>query len=154
MIDHSDPAEAQLEGFLAEFLPEVADLGRAARARLRALFPDAVELVYDNYNALVIGFGPSEKPSEAPLSLALVPRWVDLCFLQGAGLPDPDGLLQGSGSVARHIKIRRAEELDAPAVQALLRHAAERGGLTGGAAQGPRLVIRSISPNRRPRRPR
>ena len=155
MTDPTDLAETRLQGFLAEFLPEVADLCRAARSRLQALFPDAVELVYDNYNALVIGFGPSERPSEAPLSLALVPRWVDLCFLQGAGLDDPEGLLEGSGSVARHIKIHRAEQLDAPAVQALIRQAGERGGLlTRRAGEGRRLVIRSVSPKRRPRRPK
>jgi hypothetical protein len=151
----SDLAEIQLQGFLGEFLPEVAALCSAVRARLQTLFPDAVELVYDNYNALVIGFGPSEKPSEAPLSLALVPRWVNLCFLQGAGLDDPEGLLEGSGSVARHIKIHDAEQLDAAAVQALIRQAAEKGGLlTRRAGEGRRLVIRSISAKRRPRRPR
>jgi hypothetical protein len=154
MTDTTRSAEEQLEGFLAEFLPEVADLCRAARTRLQALFPDAVELVYDNYNAVVIGFGPSEKPSEAPLSLALVPRWVNLCFLQGADLPDPEGLLEGSGSVARHIRIHRAEQLDSPAVQELIRLAAERSDLLGRrAGEGRKLVIRSISEKRRPRRP-
>ena len=153
MTDTTGSAEEQLGGFLAEFLPEVADLCRAARARLQTLFPDAVELVYDNYNALVIGFGPSEKPSEAPLSLALVPRWVNLCFLQGADLPDPEGLLEGSGSVARHIKIHRAEQLDSPAVLELIRLAAERSGMLGRAGNGRKVVIRSISAKRRPRRP-
>lgn len=154
MTDPADAAEVQLEGFLAEFLPPVAELCREARARLQALFPDAVELVYDNYNALVIGFGPSEKPSEAPLSLALVPRWVNLCFLQGAGLPDPDGLLEGSGNVARHIKIHHAEQLDSSAVQALIRRAAEQAGLlTRRAGEGRKLVIRSVSAKRRPRQP-
>ena len=152
--DLLDPAEARLEGFLAEYLPETAALMRDARARLQRLFPDAVELVYDNYNALVIGFGPSERPSEAPLSLALAPRWVSLCFLQAAGLPDPAGLLQGSGTVARHVKIHRAEEMDAPAVRELIRRAAERAGMsTRREGEGRKVVIRSISPRRRPRRP-
>jgi hypothetical protein len=149
-----DPAEARLEGFLLEFLPETAALMRDARAKLRGLFPDAVELVYDNYNALVIGFGPSERPSEAPLSLALVPRWVNLCFLHAADLPDPAGLLLGSGKVARHMKIYHAGEIDAPAVQALIRQAADRAGMfTRRAGEERKVVIRSVSPKRRPRRP-
>ena len=34
-----------------------------------------------------------------------LPRWVTLCFLQGAGLPDPDGLLRGGGSRVRHVRL-------------------------------------------------
>lgn len=147
-------AEAQLEGFLAEYDPAVAALGRALRARLQALFPDAVELVYDNYNGVVIGFGPSEKPSEAPLSLQLVPRWVNLCFIREASeLPDPEGLLVGTGRMARHIPIRGLPEFDRPAVQALIAIAADRAELgTRRAGEGARLIIRSISAKRRPRR--
>jgi hypothetical protein len=48
-----------------------------------------VELVYDNWNGLVIGFEPSEKVSHAVLSILLLPKWVTLCFLWGAKLPDP-----------------------------------------------------------------
>src|ERR1039458_9537409 len=66
-----------------------------------ARLPGAVQLVYDNYNALVIGFGPSERASEASFSIVLYPRWVTLFFLQGAGLPDPRRLLKGSGKVVR-----------------------------------------------------
>jgi len=40
-------------------------------------------MVYDNYNALVIGFGPNDRPSLAIFSIVLFPRWVTLCFLQG-----------------------------------------------------------------------
>ena len=83
---------------------------RSALARLRRLVPGAVELVYDNYNALVVGFGPSERPSEAILSLVAYPKWVTLCFLQDAPeLPDPEGLLKGSGSSVRHISLESAK---------------------------------------------
>ena len=60
--------------------------------------PGAQILVYDNYNALAIGFGPSDKAGQAILSLAVMPRWVTLCFLWGKGLADPHGLLKGEGS--------------------------------------------------------
>ena len=66
-------------------------VAKAAVARMRKYVPDAVELVYDNYNALVVGFGPTERASEAVLSIALYPRWVTLFFLQGARLSDPRG---------------------------------------------------------------
>jgi hypothetical protein len=54
-------AKAQLDGFVAKYSPEVAKLGRAAIARMRKLLRAAQVLVYDNYNALAVGFGPSER---------------------------------------------------------------------------------------------
>jgi hypothetical protein len=39
-------------------------------------------------------------------------------------LPDPAGLLQGSGKVHRHVKLRRPEELDQPALRDLIAAAA------------------------------
>src|SRR5690242_9999044 len=93
--------EEQFAAFLAKFTPEIGVLTRVALEKVQARLPGAVELVYDNYNALVVGFGPTERASEAILSIAVVPRWINLCFLQAAGdLPDPENLLKGSGKVA------------------------------------------------------
>jgi hypothetical protein len=55
-------AEAQLAAFIAKFSPEVQAQFRDCRAKMRARFPDAVELVYDNYNFLVIGYGRPRAP--------------------------------------------------------------------------------------------
>src|SRR4051794_36251607 len=98
--------EEQLESFIARFTPDIAAQVPVALEKMRSRLPGAIEMVYDNYNALVIGFCPTEKPSEAIFSIAVYPRSIALCFLQGAGLPDPDGLLQGSGNVARHLVLR------------------------------------------------
>ena len=88
-------AEQQLDSFLAKYDPEVEDFTRRALAKMRKLAPGAIEMVYDNYNWLVIGFSPTERPSEAIFSLVLPPGRVTMCFLQGAGLPDPAKRLQG-----------------------------------------------------------
>jgi hypothetical protein len=117
--------------------------------------PGATQLVYDNYNALVIGFGPSEKTSHAIFSIAMYPRWLNLFFLQAAAtLPDPQKLLKGSGSVVRHIVIQSASELDQPAVQKLMTTALNRSIEPIDPAAPGRLVIRSISAKQRPRRPK
>jgi hypothetical protein len=99
-ITEGKEAEKQLATFLAEYDPEIADLAEQIRAEMCKLYPWALELVYDNYNALAIGFGPTERASEAIFSIALFPRWVSLFFLQAKGLPDPDQVLRGSGNVA------------------------------------------------------
>jgi hypothetical protein len=145
--------ERQLAGFIGRFSPEVASVARAARAKVRKLLPGAVELVYDNYNALAIGFGPSERASDAIISIALYPRWVSLFFLRGAQLPDRHGLLRGSGSRVRHIVLERAAMLDGPQVRALVRAAVARHPKQIAAGSRRRTIIKSVSARRRPRKP-
>ena len=144
----------QVAGFLSKYAPEIASRARAILAKMRARLPGSVELVYDNYNALVIGFGPTERASEAIFSIVLFPRWVSLAFLHGANLPDPKNLLRGSGKVARHIVLESAEALDTPAVQILMTHALKRASKPFDPRQPSRIVIKSISARQRPRRPR
>src|SRR5471030_1684650 len=96
-------AEKQLARFMARYAPAVAAVAKAALAKMRKRLPGAVELVYDNYNALVIAFGPTERVSDVIFSIALYPRWVTLFFKDGATLTDPHGLLKGGGKAFRHI---------------------------------------------------
>ena len=145
--------QAQLAGFLAKYTGDVAAQAVEALERLRAQVPGAVEMVYDNYNALVIGFGATERASEAVLSIAVMPRWVDLCFLTGTKVPDPEGLLRGSGSVARHIVLGEPADIDTPAVSQLIAHAVATSAHPFGMACEGRMVIKSISARQRPRRP-
>jgi hypothetical protein len=146
-------SEEQLASFIAKFTPEVAALARSILAAMRARYPTAIKLVYDNYNALAIGFGPSEKTSQAIFSVAVFPRWVSLFFLQGKQLPDPEGILQGSGNVARHIRLPSAGRLDELSVKNLMQEATARAAVPFSAHGAPRLIIKSISAKQRPRRP-
>ena len=81
-------AESRIAEFIGRYTPEMAASIVASRSKLRALFPCGYELIFDNYNALVFGFGPSEKTTGSFLSIAAYPRWITL-FLNGASLPDP-----------------------------------------------------------------
>jgi hypothetical protein len=146
-------SEEQLASFIAKFTPEVAALARSILAAMRARYPTAIELVYDNYNALAIGFGPSERTSHAIFSVAVFPRWVSLFFLQGKQLPDPEGILQGSGNVARHIRLPSAGRLDELSVKNLMEEATARAAVPFSAQGASRLIIKSISAKQRPRRP-
>ena len=147
----ADSPERQLAAFLAKFSREVAKEARDARARMQKRIPGAVELVYDNYNALVIGFGPTEKPSEALCSLAIFPRWVTLCFLNGVSLPDPEGLLRGEGNQVRNIRLNAASDIDTPPIATLISHAIARATKPFSSRRGT-LIIKSISAKQRPRR--
>jgi hypothetical protein len=153
MSDKNHSPEKQLASFLAKFTPEISSLAQEILARMRKLYPTSLELVYDNYNALAIGFGPTERPSEAIFSIALYPKWVSLFFLQGATLPDPEKKLQGSGNVAKHIRLPAASTLNEPAVKVLMREAVTRAAIPFDPKGAHRLIIKSVSAKQRPRRP-
>jgi len=146
--------QAQLDGFIDKFTPEVALLTRKLLDKMKARVPGATIMVYDNYNALAIGFGPSDRAGKAVLSLAVMPRWVTLCFLFGAGLPDPHRLLNGSGSRVRHVRLHAAEDFDDPRVQDLLAAALDRSEPPINPTREQQLIIKSISGKQRPRRPK
>ena len=95
-------------------------------------------MVWDKKNEVVVGFGPTEKASDAVFSVVVYPKWVLLYFLNGAVLPDPDGLLQGAGKVGRHIRLTSADKLDEPGVNLLMEDAVE---LSGAEFGGKRKVI-------------
>ncbi len=145
-------AERQIAGFIGRYSPEVARVARQARRRIRRLLPGAVELVYDNYNALALAFGPTEKPSDLILSIALYPRWVSLFFTRGAELADPQGLLHGSGSRIRHVVLDQATLLDSGPVRALVKAAVVTHPKRLPQSRG-RTIIQSVSAKQRPRRP-
>lgn len=148
------PPETELAGFLAKYTPEIAALAEDIRAKMQKRLPGAFQLVYDNYNALAIGFGPTERASDAIFSIALFPRWVSLFFLQGAGLADPQKLLKGKGKKARHIVLDEAGMLEKAPVEALIIEALRAAKLPVEPMSHPgRLIIKSISTKQRPRRP-
>jgi hypothetical protein len=112
-----------------------------------------MELVYDNYNALAIGFGPSQRASEVVISIALYPRWVTLFFLHGVRLADPKKILKGSGTRVRHIVLRAAADIGSKDIQALISAALKFASQPIGHRRRRQLVIKSVSAKQRPRRP-
>ncbi len=144
-------AERRVAQFVGEYSPDVARAARAARARVRKLLPGAFELVYDNYNALAVAFSPTEKVSDVILSVAVYPRWVSLFFARGASLPDPEGVLRGSGRRIRHVVLQPVSVIDTRAVRALIRAAVETHPKRVSGPRG-RTIVKSVSARQRPRR--
>jgi hypothetical protein len=91
--------ETQLASYFAKYEPAMAKLGKALRAKLRARLPGLSEIVYvyENQNALVISYSPTEHGHEGLCGFKLTPRSRELFFGQGAQLSkaDPNKLLQG-----------------------------------------------------------
>ena len=143
----------QLEKFMAKYDPAIAAQAKKALAKLRKLVPGANELVYDNYNALVIGFAPGTQPSAAILSIALYPKYLNLFFLHGRDLPDPGKRLQGKGNQVRLIRLESEATLDEPEVRELINVALHRAPVPFDPKRKPRMEVRAIAKKQRARRP-
>ena len=94
---------------------ELAVTARALKAQIVALRPDAVEVVRLGDRAASYGVGP-KKMSEAYAYIMPQKRWVNLGFYHGVTLPDPDGLLEGTGKKLRHVKVRTVQMVAEPAL--------------------------------------
>ncbi len=96
---------------------------RPIATRLRELVldvdSDAVEVVRPGDRAATYGLGP-KKMSEGYCYVLPHTNWVNLGFFQGAGLADPEGLLEGTGARLRHVKVRSTDAVEAPAIHALI----------------------------------
>src|SRR5580658_1932968 len=144
----------QLDVFIDRFTPEVAKTARGAIAKMRKLTPGSLELVYDNYNALAIGFSPTDRAGDGIFSIALFPPHVSLFFLRGATLPDPTKRLRGSGNVVRHIVLEDLSLFDEGDVRTLILLALARSDVPLAPKQKRRILIKSVSAKQRPRRPK
>jgi Domain of unknown function (DU1801) len=145
-------ASAQLAGFIAKFEPKHQKIIRAVRQKLQKRMPTANELVYDNYNFFVIGYCSTERPSDCIVSIAAGANGVGLSFYYGSKLPDPHGVLLGSGSQNRFVRIESPATLDRAEIKELIDAAVAQGKAPLPSQGRGKLIIRSISAKQRPRR--
>jgi len=87
--------------------------------------PNANEIVYLSHSNIVFTSGASM--GEGIAYLAPFKDRVNLGLMYGALLPDPGKLLEGTGKNMRHIKVKKAEQLEDPALRALIRAAIAQG---------------------------
>jgi hypothetical protein len=146
-------AQQQLDAFLKKYSPETEKLGRSAITHLRKRLPGAICPVYDNYNALAVGFGPTAKISALPISIAFYPRWATLFFMFGATLDDPDGLMEGKGPRIRSVRLDGLGMLKSEPVDVLISAAVLQAGWKLDPKAKGDLIIQSVSAKQRPRRP-
>lgn len=111
------------EEFLAAYSPEVRELALQTRALVFESLPDAIEFV--DPPSKIIAYGFSSKYADLVCAIAPYKTYVNLIFSRGAALSDPDGLLQGTGKRARHVRIGRVEDLRQPGVRALFEAAVQ-----------------------------
>jgi hypothetical protein len=110
------------EQAIAKADPEAQELARQARKMIIAVMPEVVEVPWPRLRIASYGVGP-KKNTEHFCYISAQKHDINLGFYHGAELPDPEGLLQGTGKRLRHIKIREAGALGRVALQRLLKAA-------------------------------
>jgi hypothetical protein len=104
---------------LKPYAPEVRKLALATRAFVLKMIPEGIEQVDSKAKIIGYGFGPSYK--DMICSLMPAKEWVTLGIGWGVELPDPQRLLEGTGKVHRHVKLRAESDLRSPALAVLLK---------------------------------
>src|SRR5215469_14918536 len=143
------PSDRQLLGYLATYNPHISDLTLALREVVLEEAPEAVESISRGY-ALAVGFSFTGKPlKDGFCHIVAYETHVNLGFNRGALLPDPNGILTGTGKSIRHITIRNQNELEHPAIRRYLQAAIEQ---VDGPTTSPLLERSTKTPTRRGRR--
>jgi hypothetical protein len=113
-----DPA---VDTFLKGYSPQVREIAVKAREVILSVMPDAAEKVYPGWKVIQYATGADMKSVFAAISPQK--ERVNLGLANGAGLPDPEGLLEGTGVGIRHVKLTSPEAASAPAVRTLVQGA-------------------------------
>ena len=107
-----------IDEFLSQYTPEVRDLVWKTRALVLAVIPQAIEQI--DLPSKIIAYGIGIKYADLICAIAPYKSYVNLIFSQGVNLPDPKGMLTGTGKRARHVKIMTATDIEKPGLRALL----------------------------------
>lgn len=158
MVDEqrkTDP-EAQLASYFAAYEPAMVKFGKALRAKLRARLPGLSEIVYvyENQDALVISYSPTEHGIDGVCGMGLYPNAVKLFFGRGAELSksDPKKLLKGSGKTVRQVELKAVADFDRPEIEALIAAAVKLGKVKLDASVKGAVIIKAEEQKARARR--
>src|SRR5215470_18506120 len=102
--------------YLADQLPKNRSVIKTLRTFVKRVAPRLQESVKWGNGCWVTGTVPVAYVYSAP-------DHVQFGFFRGSRLKDPRQLLEGKGQYVRHVKVRKASDIDGDALRALLRQA-------------------------------
>jgi len=114
-----------LRKFLMPFPADVRKTAMALREFACTLYPKANELIYDNYNAVAIGWSLTDRLGDTFCSVAVLRRGLNVHFgfYWGAKISDPKKLLLGGGNQYRYIIVKEMAAFPKSYMQKLVREA-------------------------------
>lgn len=121
-LDEAATVEDPLEAFLAPYSAEVQALTRRVRALVLDIMSGALEQV--DVPGRLLGYGRAATYKDTICVIMPLKAGVNLGFARGVDLPDPEGLLIGTGKRARHMRLSTPADVEQPALRALIEAAA------------------------------
>ncbi|HKY79829.1 MAG TPA: DUF1801 domain-containing protein [Anaerolineales bacterium] len=118
MARASQTITVELEDFLTGFAPDVRNLALALRDLVFEIEPNALEQI--DVPAHLLAYGYAKTYAHLVCVVSLYGEYVNLGFPRGVDLPDPEGLLEGSGKQARHVKIEALSQAESPEISAMV----------------------------------
>ena len=115
----TESKDGTFDDMIASFSDEMQALAQALRALIDTSDPDVVEVVWLRQKIAGYGVGP-KKLTEHYCYIAPQSKHVNLGFNHGVSLPDPDGLLAGTGKAFRHVKVTALDDTLREQLAALL----------------------------------
>jgi hypothetical protein len=144
------PPDPRLLSYLSAYDRGITDLAVGLRAMVLEEAPDAIEVIWDAYSAVAIGFSFTGKLKDQFCHIASYARHVNLGFDYGATLPDPQKVLAGTGTRIRHIKVASLKDLAKPYLRTYVRAALEQAGGPGAEpVPGPKTIVKGSYPKKR-----
>lgn len=121
-----DNTEQQIVKYLLPFKEDIKALAIKVREHLRIETEPYFEIIGDSHRSLSIGFGFTEKAWDCYCAIIVYSNHINLSFPSGTSLLDPDGLLVGTGTKIRHIRIYNFEDVKNPKVMKLIVQARDK----------------------------
>ena len=113
-----------LTKFLQPFSKEIQELALWLREFIWDLYPNTNELIYDNYNAVAVGWSPTDKVGHTFCSFAVFNnKYVHFGFYWGSQIADPEKMLLGKGNQYRYIIVNNKDVFPKTYIKKLLKEA-------------------------------
>ena len=119
-IIHTVAMADEVDAYLETQAAQVREIAERTRRLVREEMPTAVEWLT---GWKTVAYGPVPKMSQVVYALVFHGNYVNLEFAAGVNLPDPAGLLEGTGKSLRHVKLRSTADVERPEVRELVRAA-------------------------------
>lgn len=109
----------EFDEILCQYDPLVQEIAGATKDLIYSVLPKTVEVAW--LQQKIIGYGTGRKKSTEHFCwIQPNKKHVNLGFNYGAELPDKDNLLEGTGKLFRHIKMKSLDDVKRPGVRTLL----------------------------------
>jgi hypothetical protein len=114
-----------LTKFLKPFDQEIKEIVLWLRDFIWDMYPDANELIYDNYNALAIGWSPTDRVGHTFCSIAVgrTSKNIHFGFYWGSQISDPEKRLIGQGNQYRYILVKNRSAFPKTYIKKLVKEA-------------------------------